>query len=632
MTASDSHAVELSNALAIGQLLVDRDLRCLFANSRLLQWFGLSLESIQGRSFAEGFPSLVPRVARLLREVVGIGEAFSGMTIHEEGGNSSRGWIVGASPIFDQSRQVVRVAVTFSESLQAPYVEDEQKRSLFQAVFEEAAIGMTVIDWRDKGVRTNAAIRNMLGYSDEEMAQLGVQGISHPDDWAIDLQYFHRVMIGEIDRYEMVKRFFHKNGQIIWTNLMVSLTRDAQGQPSLIITMAQDISERKRVEQEREQLQAQLLHAQKLESLGVLAGGIAHDFNNFLSAILGSASLARQRLHTGDAAHADLDNVIGAAQRAASLTRQLVAYAGKGQFDVTVIDLSAQVCELATLLRTTISKRVELELDLANALPAIKVDTSQLQQVIMNLVINGAEAIADNSGRLRVATGVQDLDAQQIASLLADANVAPGRYVFLEVDDSGVGMDEATKARIFDPFFTTKFAGRGLGLAAVIGIVRSHGGAIQVYSNPGKGTTFRVYFPAVADKPKPVSTPAPDFRGSGIALVIDDDDGVRRAVKTMLEALGFAVLDASNGNAGVSLFASHAAECGVVILDMTMPGLSCEETFSQLRAIRDDVNVVLTSGYPEGEALKRFANKSVTGFIQKPFSLRELGQKLSQSL
>jgi PAS domain S-box-containing protein len=632
MTTSDRHAVELTNASPIGQLLVDSDLCCLFANTTLLQWFGLSLESIQGRPFAETFPSLAPRLTRILREVAGIGEALSGLTIHEDKDKPDRGWTVSVSPIFDDAKRVLRVAVTLSESFQTPFVEDEQKRSLFQAVFEEAAIGMTVVDWRDKGVRTNAAIRNMLGYSDEEMAQLGIQGISHPDDWATDLEYFHRVMAGEIDRYEMTKRYIHKNGQVIWTNLMVSLTRDANGQPSLIISMAQDITERKRAEEEREQLQVQLLHAQKLESLGVLAGGIAHDFNNFLSAILGSASLVRQRLPATDANNADLDNVIGAAQRAAGLTRQLVAYAGKGKFDVSVVDLSAQVRDLATLLHTTISKRVELELDLANALPAIKADTSQLQQVVMNLVINGAEAIGDNSGQLRVATGVQELDAQQVAALLADADVAAGRYVFLEVDDSGAGMDDATKARIFDPFFTTKFAGRGLGLAAVIGIVRSHGGAIQVYSNPGKGTTFRVYFPAVRDKPKQPSTPAPDFRGSGTVLVIDDDDGVRRAVKAMLEALGFSVLDASNGNTGVSLFTSRAAEFRLVVLDMTMPGLSCEETVAQLRAVRGDVKVVLTSGYPEGEALKRFANANVTGFIQKPFSLRDLGQKLSQLL
>jgi PAS domain S-box-containing protein len=543
-----------------------------------------------------------------------------------------RGWLVSVVPVFDEAQRVVQVALTLVPQAVAPYEEDAQKQSLFQAVFEQAVIGMTVIDWRDKGARTNAAMQQMLGYTAEEMAKLGVEGISHPDDYAIDLGHFHRVMLGEIDRYEMDKRFLHKDGRVIWAHLMVSMTRDAQGQPSLIISMAENINDRKQAEEERKKLQAQLLHAQKLESLGVLAGGIAHDFNNFLTAIMGSASVAQRNLPQSSEARADLDNVIDAAQRAASLTRQLVAYAGKGRFDVSVVDLSAQVRDLSGLLRTTISKRVELRLELASDLPAIKVDLSQLQQIIMNLVINGAEAIPDAKGHVVVTTGVANLGQEQVHQFLGEGSVSPGEHCFLEVRDTGSGMDEATQARIFDPFFTTKFAGRGLGLAAVLGIVRSHGGAIKVTSAPNQGTTFRVYFPTVAERVQLVRESRVEFRGGGVALVIDDDDSVRRAAARMLEALGFSVVQAEDGQRGIAAFSAEPGSVHLVLLDMTMPGLSGEETLQQLMQVRSDVPVVLVSGYPEVDALRRFGTANGVEFLQKPFSSHQLSSKLGKVL
>jgi PAS domain S-box-containing protein len=472
-------------------------------------------------------------------------------------------------------------------------------------------------------------MHKMLGYSEQEMLQLGIEGISHPDDYKVDLQLFHRVMAGEIDRYEIEKRFLHKDGRMIWSHVMVSITRDASGQPTLMISMAVDINERKRAEEEREKLQAQLLHAQKLESLGVLAGGIAHDFNNFLTAIMGSASVAQRSLPATSMVRSDLDNVIDAAHRAAGLTRQLVAYAGKGNFDVSVVDLSAQVRDLAGLLRTTISKRVELHLDLASDVPAIKVDASQLQQVIMNLVINGAEAIGDASGQVALATGFRELSSQQIATLLADSDLEPGSYCTLKVTDTGAGMDAATQARIFDPFFSTKFAGRGLGLAAVLGIVRAHRGALHVASKPGSGTTFEIYLPAASEQPASKSDSDRPFRGDGMVLVVDDDDSVRRAVVSLFEDLGFSVVHANNGRDGVETFAANAESIRLVLLDMTMPKLSGEETFREISRIRPDVQVMLTSGYPESEALSRFSGEGVAGFIQKPFSSRDLTRKLT---
>jgi PAS domain S-box-containing protein len=625
----DRNASELLNATPVGHLLLDRESNCVWANRALLSKFGLTETTVSGRPFGHVFATLAPQLERILREVARIGEPFLNLRIHEEPSDGRHGWLVSVVPVTDDAQQITRVAVTFVETTDAPYVEDAQKQSLFQAVFEQAVIGMTVIDWRDKGVRTNAAMHKMLGYSEQEMLQLGIEGISHPDDYKVDLQLFHRVMAGEIDRYEMEKRFLHKDGRMIWSHVMVSITRDASGQPTLMISMAVDINERKRAEEEREKLQAQLLHAQKLESLGVLAGGIAHDFNNFLTAIMGSASVAQRSLPATSMVRSDLDNVIDAAHRAAGLTRQLVAYAGKGNFDVSVVDLSAQVRDLAGLLRTTISKRVELHLDLASDVPAIKVDASQLQQVIMNLVINGAEAIGDASGQVALATGFRELSSQQIATLLADSDLEPGSYCTLKVTDTGAGMDAATQARIFDPFFSTKFAGRGLGLAAVLGIVRAHRGALHVASKPGSGTTFEIYLPAASEQPASKSDSDRPFRGDGMVLVVDDDDSVRRAVVSLFEDLGFSVVHANNGRDGVETFAANAESIRLVLLDMTMPKLSGEETFREISRIRPDVQVMLTSGYPESEALSRFSGEGVAGFIQKPFSSRDLTRKLT---
>ena len=409
--------------------------------------------------------------------------------------------------------------------------------------------------------------------------------------------------------------------------------RDGEQKVVGLLGISLDVTGRRHAEREREQLHQQLLQRQKLESLGLLAGGIAHDFNNLLTAILGSTSAALHSLSTEHPARHDLDNVTMAARRAANLTRQLLAYSGKGHFDIRRVDLSRHTRELTTLLETTIPKLVQLRMELAKDLPPIEADVGQLQQVLMNLVLNAAEAIGEERGTVLVTTGVIDVDQSYAGSLWGQAPIEPGRHVFLEVHDTGCGMDEATQAKIFDPFFSTKFTGRGLGLAAVLGIVRTHRGALKVYSSLGKGTTFKVLFPAVEGAATSSQTSLPAMQVyEGNVLVVDDDPGVRNATKSMLELLGFTVDVAVHGRDGVDRIRAAPTRFGLVLLDMTMPEMSGEEAFREIRTLAPSARVILMSGYNEIEATRRFTTKGLAGFLQKPFSVADLSKKVAEAM
>jgi signal transduction histidine kinase/CheY-like chemotaxis protein len=394
----------------------------------------------------------------------------------------------------------------------------------------------------------------------------------------------------------------------------------------------------------REKMQAQLMQVQKLESLGVMAGGIAHDFNNLLTGILGNASIALLKIPRDSPARASLDDIVAIGRRAADLTRQLLAYSGKGRFQVQPVDLSTHVREIAQLIEASLSKKVQLRIDVGENLPAIEADVAQLQQVVMNLVLNAGEALGDERGVVLVKTGVIDVDAHYALEVVAGDGFAPGRYVFVEVHDTGCGMDDETKAKIFDPFFTTKFSGRGLGLAAVLGIVRGHRGAVRIYSRARgsdeaartgtSGTTFTVLFPA-SDRPAASSRRgvAPSTRGEGgLVLVVDDERELRDTAARILEHFGFRAIVARDGRDAVEKFRSKAAEVRAVLLDMTMPEMNGEETFRALREVRHDVRVVLTSGYDEVEATRRFTEKGVAAFLQKPYSAEELIETLGRAM
>jgi PAS domain S-box-containing protein len=391
---------------------------------------------------------------------------------------------------------------------------------------------------------------------------------------------------------------------------------------------------RRMAEEVRQKFEAKVLQAQKLESLGVLAGGIAHDFNNLLTAILGNANLALMDLAPESSARDNLRSIEEASCRAAELCRQMLAYAGRNRFVAEPLNLSRLVRELTHLLHVSVSKKALLRCVLAEDLPAIEADPAQLRQVAMNLIINASEAIGEAEGVIAIFTGTMQCDEAFLRECHPAGSLACGKYVYLEVIDSGCGMDPEALARIFDPFYTTKFSGRGLGLASVLGIVRQHRGNIKVESAPGRGTTFRVLFPA---SEKPAVQAGADgepaaWQGTGTILLVDDEAPVRNVATKMLERCGFSVLIASDGYEAVEQFRKHSAEIACVLLDLAMPRMDGEETYKELRRLRRDVPIVLASGYSAFDVQNRFPDGGLAGFIEKPYELQQLGATLREVL
>jgi len=403
------------------------------------------------------------------------------------------------------------------------------------------------------------------------------------------------------------------------------------------LVFVRDISERKRAEEDRLKIERQIEQTQKLESLGVLAGGIAHDFNNILMAVLGHAELALDELSPMSPVRDGLRAIATASRRAADLCRQMLAYAGKANFSPERTDLRELINEMAHLLKTSISKKAILNLHLERGLPPIEVDQSQVRQIVLNLIINASEAIGDRSGVITVGVGATRCDKEYLRKTELHDDLAPGLYIHLEVADTGCGMDAEMRRRIFEPFFTTKFAGRGLGLAAVMGIVRSHRGALKVYSELGKGTTVKILFPVQENRDeekKPESTEClKDWDGrGGTILLVDDEESLLALGARMLERMGFTVLTAADGAAAVDRYRERQAEIDLVLLDLTMPHMDGAQAFSELRRINPSVRVVLASGYSEDDVAARFAGKGLDGVLPKPYTLNKLKEVISALL
>jgi PAS domain S-box-containing protein len=501
----------------------------------------------------------------------------------------------------------------------------EEREAQYRSVLESLKEVVFQLDRKGRWQYLNGAWTHLTGYTVGESIGHPFLDYVLPEDRVNVLRRFREIAHGRFSSEAIEARCLTRNGDTRWVKVH---TRRPTGDMTGISGILTDITEQKRSE-------TALLQAQKLESLGVLAGGIAHDFNNLLVAIMGNADLALQHLDEPERARRHMQQVSSAIERAAELCRQLLAYSGKGRFTVENLDLNALVREMVHLLKVSIGKNVELDYHLADRLPAIEADPSQIRQAVMNLVINASEAIGERSGRVHIETGVGHLGTDTQFRTYLSHQVNEGPSIYLKVRDDGCGMDEETLKRIFDPFFTTKFTGRGLGLAAILGIVRSHKGSLLVDSRVDEGTTFCLQFPAAMGptaRTLPLESAEGALRSQGRVLLVDDEPTVREIVGEALEVMGFTVEEAANGQEGLEAFERRKDEFLAVFLDLTMPVMGGEEAFRRIQRLRPGVPIILMSGYSEQEALSLVSSPGLVGFLQKPFKLRDLSRMLQRVL
>ncbi|MBK7535456.1 MAG: PAS domain-containing protein [Myxococcales bacterium] len=492
-----------------------------------------------------------------------------------------------------------------------------------------------VKDRQGRFVFGNQAVADVYGVSpDELVGRLDADFNRNVEEVEMFRRQDEAVLSQQREIFIPEERVSGTDGLTRWLQMVKRPMLGRDGSPKYLLGVATDITSRKLAEDERRQLDHKLRDTQKLEGLGVLAGGIAHDFNNLLTGVVGNAGLAMRQLSADSPIAQRLQQIDAAARQASDLCNQMLTYAGKGHVAVEPADLSTLVRDTTQLLRLSISKKAALEMRLDQSLPPVKIDAAQIRQVVMNLVINASDALGGNPGKIKVVTGCMEVDAAALSSSDLAPDLAEGRYVFLEVSDTGAGMSAETLARIYDPFFTTKFKGRGLGLAAVQGIVLSHRGAIRARSELGQGTTFRMFLPAHESRATrvPPVVPAQVHKPfSGKILLVEDEEMVRNIVRDLLVDLGFDVTTAQDGSNALEQFSKAPQDYSLVLCDLLMPDLDGEQTYHALTELRPDLRFVLMSGFAEHEALARLG-PNLGGFLQKPFRSSALTAVLQKAL
>ncbi len=505
---------------------------------------------------------------------------------------------------------------------------------LFRLALEAAPSGQIVADGDGRIILVNAEIERIFGYSRDELIGQAIEVLiperyasSHPGKRAGYLENpSARVMGAGRDLYGV-----RKDGSEV--PVEVGLNPLQSSDLTFILAAVVDISARKQSEEEHRRLQDQMQHAQKMESLGVLAGGIAHEFNNVLTAILGNAELAADDIEPDSPAQPALSDIMLATQRAAELCKQMLAYSGHSQFMISALDVSNLVKDMSDLINISVTKKIVVHYELQTDLPAVAADPTQLRQVIMNLMTNASEAIGEQNGTISISTKQVHCDDEYIARYFPDKTLAAGEYVALMVSDSGSGMSEQIRERVFEPFFSTKFTGRGLGMSAVLGVVESHGGGIRIETVENKGTKVTILLPQSTEQTHAIAANNRDSNlpaVSGQVLLVDDESAVRTMASQLLKKLGFQVTLAEDGHDAVEKFRDAHQHLSFVLMDMTMPKMSGLEAYAEFCSMNPEVPVIFTSGYNEGDAISNLNGKGPTAFLQKPFSRYQLKQVVNE--
>ena len=499
----------------------------------------------------------------------------------------------------------------------------------YRTILESVEEGCFEIDLEGNLTFFNDPLSKMLGYTPEEMPGKNTREFTSPATMRkMDQIYDQILKTGEPIRgtgYDAVG----KDGGGIALELAASLIRDPQGDPVGFRGVLRDVSERKDAEAQKRALELQVQQAQKMESIGTLAGGIAHDFNNILMGIQGNASLMLLKTDSSHAFYEKLKNIEAYVENGTELTKQLLGFARRGKYHSIASDINSIIDKSASMFGRT-KKEIRIHKDLMPDIYTVEVDRGQIEQALLNLYVNAWQAMPEGGDLyLKTENVILDADFENIQPY----KVETGKYVKITVSDTGSGFDDETKKRIFEPFFTTKEMGRGtgLGLASVYGIIKGHGGYINVHSRKDQGATFAVYLPASAkevrhEKAEPVVETV--AKGTGTILLIDDEEMIIKVGEELLQELGYSVIAARSGEEAVKLYNKNRDKIDLVVMDMIMPGMGGGETFDRLKAVNPDVKVLLSSGYSINGQASKILERGCDGFIQKPFNLNQLSEKI----
>ncbi len=508
----------------------------------------------------------------------------------------------------------------------------QKSEEKFRLAFYNSPIGMALCNMDGSIIQTNPVYCRMLGYTETELKKVTFKDVTHPEDLEKQMPYYEKCVQGEIDNYQLDKRYIKKDGEIIWVDMTVAITKDKAGQPRHALIMVKDITEVRMAEENRQRLESQLRQAQKMEAIGTLAGGIAHDFNNILGAIIGYSEMAIFDTEKGSMVHSNIEQVLKAGHRAKDLVKQILAFSRKSEQDKKIILITPIIKEVLKLLRASLPTTIEIRQHIDPSLGAIFADPTQIHQVMMNLGTNSAHAMENTGGLLEVRGSNVDLDDEAASQY---TGLVPGRYIRLAVSDTGHGIDSKALERIFDPYFTTKTKdkGTGMGLAVVHGIVKGHNGGLKVSSKPGRGTLFEILFPRTAsemqfDTIQMNSLPS----GNEHILFIDDEETLIDLGENMLTKLGYQVTAHTSSIEAIEVFKDSPDEFDLVISDMTMPNMTGEMVANEINKIRPNVPIIICTGFSEQLSEKKIDTLGIKGLLMKPLTISELAKTVRKAL
>ncbi len=627
----------LSENAPFGMVMIDKDGTFRYMNPKFRELFGYDLNDVpDGRTwFRKAYPDPTYRHNVISTWVNDLDSSNRGekrprtFTVTCKDGTKK---IINFTPVQLETGENLMACEDITERKQAEEAlrESEEK---YRSILENIQDGYIEVDLAGNFTFVNGVVCRRLGYSREEL--IGMNNRQYTDETTAKKAYqlYNRVYrTGEPVR-NFEEEVIRKDGTRWIYELSVSLIRNPEGKPIGFQGISRDITERKRAEKEMAALQEQLRESQKMEAIGRLAGGIAHDFNNLLTVIKGYSQLSLMELKEGDPLKGNIEEIQKGSQRAADLTRQLLAFSRRQVMEMKVLDLNTLLRDLDKMLRRIIGEDIELTTLLANDLGRVKIDPGQIEQVIMNLAVNAKDAMP-SGGKLTIETANAVLDESYARN---HADVKPGRYVMFSVSDTGVGMTPEVRERLFEPFFTTKQKGRGtgLGLSTVYGIVKQSGGNIWVYSEPGHGTTFKIYLSRV-DEPleqlREKTTREELLRGSETVLVVEDEEKVRQLTVEILGKQGYSVLDASQGDDALAISEKHKGPIHLILVDVVMPGISGTELTKRLAFLRPETKILYMSGYTDNAIVHHGVLEKGVNYIQKPFTIDELTRKVREAL